>query len=135
MKRQKVERTRAGGLWTEARFWQFIRTALRHASQRWPARIQAKQQCRRSYKGPNKRQKWEYQCRCCKQWVADKHFQMNHLIPCGSVRSFEELAVFAQRLFCEADGFEGLCLSCHKLETNRQRTQPSKRPKPIRIIA
>lgn len=146
-KAPKVARTRASGLWTEAKFWQFIRSALRSSSQKWPPRIHAKQARRRAYHGPNARQKWEYRCDDCGGWFKDKEVQMDHLEPCGPIRSFEDVGEFARRLYCEADGFALLCVDCHlKKPTGRNtvptmngrktlRTPPKRSPpKPLRKI-
>ena len=121
-KTNRVQRTRAGGEWTEAAFWGFLRSGLRNMSRRWPpiAR-QAKCKARRSYCGPNKRQKWEYECSLCGRWKADKEVAVDHVTACGSLRSFEELATFAERLFCEPDGLRVVCHECHADVTAMQR--------------
>ncbi len=67
-KRKKViraVRTRNAGTMTESAFWSFIRSALRQKSRWWKPITQCKQKSRRTYKGPNKRQKFEYQCNEC----------------------------------------------------------------------
>ena len=47
--------------WSEAKFWGFIRSALRSKMSRWPPKIEAKDESRRKYIGENKKQKCEYQ--------------------------------------------------------------------------
>lgn len=32
---------------------------------------------------------------------------------CGSLKSWQDMAVFAERLFCEADKLRVLCEQCH----------------------
>lgn len=120
VKNPRVQRTRASGQWTEARYWQFIRTALRQATQRWPPRILAKRRVRRPYHGPNTRQKWEYQCCKCRRWYSDKQTQLDHIEECGTLKSLQDIAEFVRKLFCEEDGFQVVCLECHSNKTHRR---------------
>lgn len=121
MKSQKIPRTRAGNEWTEARFWQFIRTALRRTHQRWPAKRIARQQARRKNKASSGRLKWESQCACCKKWFPDKETELDHIIECGSLRSYDDLPGFVRRLFCEPEGYQVLCIPCHSVKTKGTR--------------
>jgi len=113
-KNQRVERTRAGGEWTEARYWQFIRSALRQASRRWPPIARhALESARRPYVGPNHRQKWEFCCEVCREHYKRTEVQVDHIIPVGSLKSFDDLPGFVQRLFCEEEGLRIVCKRCH----------------------
>jgi hypothetical protein len=84
-------------------------------SRRWPpiAR-QAINAARRPYTGANKRQKWEYQCLSCLGWFQRTWVHVDHIVECGSLRSWDDLRVFAERLFCEPDGLRVLCTTCHE---------------------
>jgi len=121
MARKLKPRTRNGGSWTEARFWGFLRSGVRGISVRWRPIQKAKEDSRRSYSGPDKRRKWEYQCSGCGQWHAGKSVKVDHVVPCGSLRSWDDLAVFCERLFCEQDGLQVLCLSCHSRKNDSER--------------
>ncbi len=50
------------GTMTESGFWSFIRSGLRQKSRWWKPITECKMKARRAYKGPSKRQKFEYQC-------------------------------------------------------------------------
>lgn len=114
----RVPRTRAGGEWTEAAFWNFLRSGLRQLSRRWPPLVRhAANAARREYSGPNARQKWEYQCSACCHWYMRKEIQIDHIVECGPLRSFADLSVFAERLFIEKEGLRVLCESCHEQRT------------------
>lgn len=102
--------------WTEARFWAFIRSALRKAHTRWPPACELMKEGRRAVVG--KRHKWEHQCSMCEQWVPQKDIEKDHIVPCGSCRTFEEVAQFADRLFSPKDGYRKLCKSCHNEVTH-----------------
>ena len=118
-KTTRVPRTRAGGTWSEAQFWSFLRSGLRQLSRRWPPTVRLIWlEGRRAYKGPNVRQKWEYQCEKCAKWWIRKEMQADHIVPCGSLRSWDDLPVFTQRLLCEASGLRLLCSDCHQARTN-----------------
>lgn len=107
----KPPKPRAGGEWTEARYWQFVRSGLRQLSRRWPPRAAALKAARRRYTGPNTRQKWEHQCADCQQWFKLSDVEADHIIPCGSVRG--DVDGFVARLLCEIDGWRVLCKPCH----------------------
>ena len=122
-KTNRVPKTRAGGTWTEAAFWGFIRSGIRRLSTSWPPISKVKLQYRRPYSGPNARQKWEYQCALCGEWfpeavtVGGKRqsiIHIDHIVPCGELSSWDELRVFAERLFVEEDGLRVTCKDCNQ---------------------
>lgn len=113
------EKCRAGNTWTEARYFQFIRTALRGAFARYPPRFQAKKLAERKVEG--KRHKFEYQCVDCSKWYKSTEVQVDHITPCGSLRTYKDLPKFVERLFCESDGLQILCKDCHHKKTNEER--------------
>ena len=119
MVKQLVPRTRAGNTWTEARYWQFIRSALRQAYSRYPVKFQVKKEAERTVEGC--RHKYEYKCAECSGWFTNKEIQVDHIEPAGKLSSYEDIAGFAERLFCEADGMQVLCLECHQSKTNAER--------------
>ena len=119
MGKQLVPRTRAGNTWTEARYWQFIRSALRQAYSRYPVKFQVKKEAERTVEGF--RHKYEYQCAQCSGWFTSKEIQVDHIEPAGKLSNYKDLAGFVKRLFCEADGMQVLCLECHQSKTNAER--------------
>ena len=115
-----IEKTRNAGTQTEAAYWGGIRSALRRHFRYWKPALNAKYAARRTYVGPNKRQKWEYQCAHCKQWFMEKEVQTDHIIPAGSLKSGKDIEAFVERLTPEA-GFQELCKPCHQIKTNNER--------------
>ena len=116
-----VPRTRAGGEWTEAAFWGWLRSGLRQMSRRWPPLVrQAINAVRRPSQSGNKRLKWEYQCEECHGWFPRKSVEVDHKEPCGSLRSLQDIAGFVERLFCEPDGLRVLCEGCHQESHQRE---------------
>jgi len=119
-----VQKTRGGGKYTESGFFSFIRSGLRSKYMRWPPRYEVLRAARRPSKDKsNPRLKWQFKCAICKKWKAQKEVEVDHKIPCGSLRSFEDLPGFCSRLFCEADGLRVLCKTCHLKITQEARAQ------------
>lgn len=121
MAKQKIDRPYAGGTWTKAKFFGFLRSALRLASRKWPPRSSVKNEARRPYVGPNKRQKWEYHCQGCGMWLAGNKVEVDHVRPCGKLSNYDDLPDFVRRLFCEAQELRVLCESCHQNLTRCQK--------------
>lgn len=129
MKKKTVKRTprvksvkvRNAGTMTESAFWSFIRSALRQKSRWWKPITECKMKARRAYKGPSKRQKFEYQCNSCKAWFPEKQINVDHIKPAGSLNCKEDLAGFVERLFCEQDNLQVLCESCHDVKTKLEK--------------
>jgi len=120
-KKPKVARTRNAGTMTESAFWSFIRSALRQKSRWWKPITQCKLAAKRAYKGPFKRQKFEYQCNKCKNWFPDKKINVDHIHPAGSLNCANDLPGFVERLFVEAEGLQVLCSNCHDKKTAKER--------------
>ncbi len=119
----RVPKPRNAGTMTESAFWSFIRSALRQKSRWWKPILQCKLASRRAYKGPNKRQKFEYQCATCKQWFQEKKINVDHIHPAGSLNCAADLPGFVERLFCEIDNLQVLCSSCHDKKTKDEKSK------------
>lgn len=120
---RRVERTHAGGTWTKARYWTFIRSALRKAWSKYPVKYQVLQEARRPSQLDDKRTKWQYQCNNCKGWFKTKEVQVDHIESAGSLKDYDDLPSFVSRLFCEKDNLQVLCHSCHKVKTQEERSK------------
>ena len=110
---RKVERTRNGGTWTEARYFGFIRSALRSAFQKWGPKHAAKKEAKVAYN--------TYVCASCTKWFGSSQVEVDHIEPAGSLKTFADLPGFVERMFCEAEGFQVLCKDCHQVKTNEER--------------
>ena len=119
-------KTRNAGTMTENAFWSFIRSALRQKSRWWKPVTLCKENAKRNYHGPNKRQKYEYQCNSCKNWFAATSINVDHICPAGSLNSAQDLPEFVERLFCEVDNLQVLCKDCHDEKTANERKGISK---------
>ena len=121
----KVPRTRNASTMTESMFWSMIRSALRQSSRWWKPIAAAKQKAKRKYVGPNKLQKWEYNCAHCNGWFKDKEVAVDHIIEVGELRCSQDMPAFIERLFTE-DGFQVLCDKCHNKKTQDHRQSKKK---------
>lgn len=128
---RKVKRTRNHGTWTEAEFFGRIRSAFRRMSMYWKPAQEAKKASRKVVKG--KRHKFEYQCAECGGWFKTNEVEIDHIVPAGSLKSFDDLNSFAERLFIEdVSGFQVLCKNkkdksgkvihkgCHNRKTSKK---------------
>jgi 5-methylcytosine-specific restriction endonuclease McrA len=114
-------KTRNSKSMTESQFWSFIRSGLRQKSRWWKPITECKLKAKRAYKGPNKRQRFEYQCNTCKLWFAEKHINVDHIQPAGSLNCAQDLPGFVERLFCEIDNLQVLCSECHNIKTKLEK--------------
>jgi 5-methylcytosine-specific restriction endonuclease McrA len=99
-----------------SRYRAFIRSAMRKAWQKWPPRYEALHAVKRSYKGSNPRQKFEYQCAHCSGWFMAKEVSVDHIIPWGTINglSIEEAW---NRLLVPIEQLQVLCSPCHDIKT------------------
>lgn len=114
----RVKRTRNAETLTESEYFSKIRSALRNAFRYWKPALKALEKASRKNQSSNKKLKKEYQCKMCLQWWPRKSVEIDHIIECGSLRSYEDIAPFLQRLTTEdVNGFQVLCKDCHKKKT------------------
>lgn len=114
--------------WTEAKFWAFIRSGLRAKWSRWPPKYAVLAAAKRDHDGKNPRQKYEYRCSECKKHYPQKEVSVDHIDPVGTLRCFDDLPVFCQRLFVGVEKLQVLCKVCHDRKTyaeNQERVSKS----------
>lgn len=109
----RVARPRNAGTMTEVQFFQWIRQVLRKASIYWKPISQVRKEAQVAYKGPNKRRKYSYVCSSCNKEYPSTEINVHHVIECGSLKSFDDLPGFVERLFCEKEFLSVLCKNCH----------------------
>lgn len=116
-----AELTRCSNTLTEAGFFSMIRNHARLLSVRWKPKNDYLISIRRPYTGTDKRTKYEYQCQMCLLWFVRKQIELDHIVECGALNCFEDIAGFYERLLCEIDGYQALCKPCHVTKTNSKR--------------
>lgn len=104
-----------------------LRSMLRRAWMRDPERLACIRDSRIEYKGDNKRQKWEYECRSCKGRFMQKDITVDHIIPSGTFLCDKDFTTFPAYLFCHRSNLQLLCLDCHKIKGVKEKVSISKR--------
>lgn len=117
------EKTRNGGLYTEARFNSFITSMLRSGTQRWGPIQKAKTKARTK--------RGFYLCEGCKQEVPAttlegrkrvKNILVDHILPVvDPAVGFTTWDDYIERMFVELEGLQVLCKACHTEKTNEER--------------
>lgn len=128
-------------MWTEARFWGFIRSGLREKFNRYPPKYETLKKAANlevvtdldgnpiRYKtgmraGEIKKHKL-YTCNMCKQKFKQAEVQVDHIVPAGTLKSFADLPEFVRKLFCGEDGLQVLCKGCHAIKTQEDKEKSS----------
>ncbi len=109
------------GTMTKAAFFGMIRSALRRLSIRWRPRNDYLTSLRRAYTGTGTRSSWEYPCEQCGKWFIRAHMEVDHRTPCGTLREFDDIGPFCEKLFVEIHGWRALCKPCHLVRTLEER--------------
>jgi len=120
---RQIDKPYCNGTWSRAKYFGFIRSALRQATMRFPVKQMVLVENRRPYNGEDKRTKWEYECLHCKHWLKRKDVEVDHIKPAGTLTCYEDLPRFVRNLYCEKDNLRILCCQCHAIVTNEQRSK------------
>ena len=116
--------------WTTARFWSFIRSAIRKAYTKWPPKYlvlaRNKRNAEYEWYGQSGRKlnvQYEYQCDGCKEWFERSSIEIDHKVPVGSLNCAEDLPGFVTKMFVSEDKLQLLCRECHQEKTNAERAK------------
>jgi len=105
--------------WTTARFYAFLRSSLRQAWNKYPPKYEALKSAeigRIRNKKTGKLCK-HYKCAECGGIFPAKDVQVDHIVDVGTLKSFDDLKGFAERMFCSSKGLRVLCRQCHNNKT------------------
>ena len=87
--------------------------ALRSLSIRWPARNEALKIARES--------RGNYKCAMCGEIYKKKHMHVDHKDPVvDPAIGWVDYNTYIERLFCDVDGFQVLCKSCHSIKSEQE---------------
>ena len=119
-KREKIEKPRNNGRWTEARFRSFVTSALRGAFRRWPVKFDVLKAASTGRKINIKsgREANHYRCSICLEAFPQSNIQVDHITPIGDWSNWSKAI---EKLFCEADNLQTVCKPCHKKKTKEER--------------
>lgn len=133
-KKEKLERPRNAGQWTESRYRSFIISALRSASTRWGP----KNECIKNARV----RRGVYKCELCKKEGPAtlppkegnkrrrKNIVADHIQPIvDPTVGFVDFDTWIARCFVEADGYQALCHDCHTAKSNEEKRIAKERRK------
>ena len=101
-------------VWTTSKFFSFLRSGLRSKWMRWPPKFEVLARARRVYRGTNPRQRYEFQCAMCTEYFQQKLVEVDHRVPCGSLKCYDDIAGFVARLFVGVNDLRVVCKPCHR---------------------
>ena len=109
-KKKEIIKPRNAGTLTESAYFSKIRSTLRNGFRWWLPMQQALKNASRKSQSSNKRLKFEYKCAHCNQWFARKDVEIDHCTPVGSLKTWEDIVPFIQRLTPEdINAYQILC--------------------------
>lgn len=113
-KRQLVPRTHDMGTKTKSEFFGLFRSAIRKI---WMYSKIRQEAVRRAKVSPN-----QYLCANCNGRFKSKEIEVDHTIPAGSLKEFEDFSPFIEKMFQEnIDLLEVVCKPCHLLRKKLER--------------
>lgn len=119
--RRRAAKPRNAGTISEAAYWQMVRSGLRRTFRFWKPAMAALKAARVAVKGP-RGQKWAYLCCDCQKLFLRRQVQIDHVTPCGELKSYDHVGEFLRRLTPEAaTDFACRCKGCHQAKTNKER--------------
>lgn len=124
--KKQVIKPRNGGEWTEARYRSFVTSALRSASRRWPPKYSSLKAALVGRKENKKTGKLaqHYRCAACTGEFVAVDVQVDHIYPVVDPKvGFVSWDKYIENMYCEEEGFQVLCLSCHKEKTLKEKLE------------
>ena len=123
--------------WTQAKFFGFLRSGMREKFNRWPPKYEVIKNAssvqllkdddgnRVVYKTGKKAGEFKtvkmYRCNGCGKSFRQKEVQVDHVLPAGTLKSFEDLGKFAKNLFVGTGQLQVMCKPCHEVKTRKEK--------------
>jgi 5-methylcytosine-specific restriction endonuclease McrA len=123
--------------WTQAKFFGFLRSGMREKFNRWPPKYEVIKSAAQTmlakdehgnrvvFKTGKKAGEFKtikmYACSECKQLFRQKEVQVDHIVPAGTLKSFDDLGLFAEKLFIGEHGLQVMCKACHEVKTRKEK--------------
>lgn len=95
---------------------------MRSASQRWPPKYQTLNAAcvGQQINQASGRLAKHYKCAACSNVFPAKHVEVNHIDPVIPTTGFDSWDNVIDRLFCEQEGLEVVCKTCHRVRTQEE---------------
>lgn len=104
----------------------YLISLLRKGTYIWKPRSEAKKKARVQIGAYSTgRPKWGYLCAICGNIFKDKETVSDHIDPVVPIDGFKlrkefDLHEYAERMFCEEEGFQCLCKTCHDIKSKKE---------------
>jgi len=103
----------------------FVINGLRRLHSRWLPKNIALEQAKTSREftlvKPKDRSRIAYECFICKGVFRSKEINVDHIIPVVDPESgFSTFDDYIERLFVNVEGYQILCIECHKIKTLKE---------------
>ena len=137
MPRVLVPKTRASGTMSEAAYRGFIRSMLRKGSMRWRPKNEVKKAARHHVKlaGHTARLVFHVKCAECNNLVPETDSAVDHINPIvDPAIGFESWDKFIENLYCEEEGLQVLCTTCHHKKTQAEKVIATERKRQEKMI-
>jgi hypothetical protein len=109
--------THNDGWWTKSRFMSMFSSALKDLTKYWRPKTRYKKEHLMVLNGVIKGQ-----CQYCYEWFESNKLEVDHIVPCGSLKELSDLGEVAARTFIESqDGWQLLCKLCHGIKSYSER--------------
>jgi len=121
---KKTLGTRNNNEWTEGRYRSFLVSILRSGMRRWPPKWLALKAASvgKHINKKSGRAAEHYTCAMCSKNYPAKEVQIDHIHPVVDPDiGFISWDVYIERMFCEQDNLQVLCLTCHKKKSKEER--------------
>lgn len=121
----RVERTRNGGRWTEARYRGFIKSLLRKGSTKWGPANDALKAASVGKKHDERtgRSIEHFECSDCEGHFPRRDCAKDHIEPVVPIEGWSSWDEIIERMFIEIEGFQVLCKGCHSKKTEREKEE------------
>lgn len=111
--------------WTPSKFQSFIKSTLRKGTTRWPPKYEVLNEAKRGKQinTATGRTAEHYQCAHCGLSFPAKLVVVDHIDPVVPVSGFVSWDDVIRRMFCDAEGLQVLCKTCHSIKTKEENAQ------------
>lgn len=117
---------RNSGKWTEAKFNSFVKSTLRSGSRKWPPKYEVINEAFVGVKQNEQtgRQAKHFQCAICAGTFPASKIQVDHIEPIiDPTIGFVSWDETINRMFCEKENLQVLCLECHAIKTKEEKSK------------
>lgn len=110
---------------TKSAFFNYIRGALRWQWKRYPLKLDFKnEKAIPNFPGSgvtNPKVKKVVQCEVCETWIPQSSAEIDHRVPCGTIKDWETAGQFIHNMFCDKSNLRCVCSPCHQTITYSER--------------